>query len=72
VLTFNYPAQRGFFTRPGHQTKQVTLTISWIAEFNLKDDVKTLMFIAETRQYNTAKLLHRIDRISVMDRQGTQ
>jgi hypothetical protein len=34
VLTFNYAAQRGFFSRPGQQTKQVTLTITWIAEFN--------------------------------------
>jgi hypothetical protein len=37
-----------------------------------EDDVKTLMFIAETRRYNSAKLLHYIDRMSVMDRQSTQ
>lgn len=30
------------------------------------------MFTAETRWYNSAKLLHHIDRMSVMDRPGTQ
>jgi hypothetical protein len=34
VLTFNYPAQTGFFSRLWHQTKQVTFMITWIAEFN--------------------------------------
>jgi len=34
TFTFNYPDQRGFFSRPGHQTKQVTLMITWIVEFN--------------------------------------
>jgi hypothetical protein len=43
-----------------------------IAQFNVEVDVKTLMFTEETRWYNTAKLLHQIDRMSVMDKQGIQ
>jgi hypothetical protein len=72
VLTFNYPAQRGFLSRPGHQTQKVTRMIPGLQNLTLEVDVKTLMFIAETRWYNTAKLLHHNDRMSVMDRQGTQ
>jgi hypothetical protein len=43
-----------------------------LQNLTLEDDVKAFTFIAETRGYITAELLHCVDRMSVRGRQSTQ